>query len=613
LKIYRWRNYKVGFIFSLFVFNILPLAHTEEAPHTLEPIVVTATRIPRESPYLLRSVSVIDAEAIEEAPVHSVPELLGYALSVDPRRRGSYGVQADMSIRGSSFEQVLILIDGIKVNDPQTGHHNMDIPLTLMDIERIEVLRGHGSSLYGPNAFGGVINIITKPPKGKGVELELWGGEHSLSGQALSISYPLGKFNNRLSFERRESSAYPQDTEFDITTFSFSSAMEAPFGLVDLSFGVSFKDFGADSFYSASYPHEEEHTDTRFFRVGAKLGGEKFSIEPKLYYRRHWDKFALDRNDPSWNVHTTYLYGAELLTRLSSTFGSIVVGGELGDEEITSTMLGDYSRTRGAVYLELEPELGRKLMVNLGMRGDYYSDWDWQGCPTLNVGYRLSPLLKLRSSVGRSFRVPSYTELYYLDPANIGDPTLKQERAWSYEAGLDYQNGGIYCGTTLFWREGRNIIDWMRSDPTAEWKAGVIREVDTSGLEATIEIRPREFKERLPISLISLNYTYMDSDTEDSVVYSKYVLCHLKHQICFGLQHFLPFGVQQVWKLAYEDRVQGEEYWSLDTRVSKKIMEGKQDVELFVEVTNLFNTSYEEAVGVPMPGRWIQAGMRMRF
>jgi iron complex outermembrane receptor protein len=285
----------------------------------------------------------------------------------------------------------------------------MDLPLTLADIERIEVLRGGGSSLYGPNALGGVINIITKEPEKREGELKLSFGDYALSQEAVSLSFPFKKFKNRISFEKKKSEGYIENTEFDITTLSLNSQI----GSFGLSFGLTDKEFGADSFYSNLYPQEYEETKTRFAQIRTKVKKGRITLEPKIYYRKHWDKFILDRTRPDWyvNYHTTYLYGGEIQSRILSPFGSFVFGGEIGGERIESTNLGDHSRLREALYLEFSRKTQDKLFLNLGVRGDHYSDWEWEGSPSLSLGYKVSPSLKLRTSLGRSFRVPTFTDL----------------------------------------------------------------------------------------------------------------------------------------------------------------------------------------------------------
>lgn len=224
--------------------------------HGLEPVIITTTRTPTKLSHITRSASIIDASDIKNSTAHSVEELLKYALGVDIMQRGPYGVQADSGIRGSTFSQVLILVNGVRVNDPQIAHHNFDLGLTLKDIERIEVLRGHGSSLYGADAFGGIINIITKKPdKVKYADISY--GEYNTSLINGGFSEKRGNFGTSLSFEKKKSDGYRYDTDFDITTLSSNSTLNLPdLGSLNFLVGYTGKEFGANDFYGA-YPSKE--------------------------------------------------------------------------------------------------------------------------------------------------------------------------------------------------------------------------------------------------------------------------------------------------------------------------------------------------------------------
>lgn len=600
--------------YIIFLVFLLPsFAHGEGEIYDIGEVVVTASRIPTESSQLTRNVTVIDSEDIEDAPVNSLPELLGYIAGIDVRRRGVEGIQADISMRGSTFEQVLILVDGIKVSDPQTGHHNMDIPLTLADIERIEVLHGQGSSIYGPNAFGGVINIITKKPEDRKGEVSFVQGENSLSAGNLSFSFPWRDSAHTFSLERKESSGYQYNTDFDILTSYYRSTIETSFAPFDFFIGHTDKEFGADSFYSNLYPDQWEETETTLASLSSRLGNDKVIFEPKLYWRRHWDKFILDRTDPDTfiNHHTTYVYGSELDLHINSSWGKLVLGGEIGEETIESTNLGDHSRTRQALFAGFQPEIGNNFWLDMGMRGDYYKGWGWEGSPSVGLGYRVRPALKLRTSAGRSFRVPTYTELYYQSPANIGNPDLKPEESWSYDVGFDWTGNGFSWATTIFRREGDNLIDWVRDSSSDPWEAKNIGEVDTDGLEILFKMNPGEFYESSCFSEMSLGYAYLNSYGPEDSLQSKYVFDYLRHQVSLGLKRSLPFKIHQTWKLSYEDRVSGDNYFLLDTRISKQL-EGR-NIEIFIDGTNLFNASFEEVGGVPMPGRWILGGLKIEF
>ena len=599
---------KKGFILPIVLtFLQIWLTYSFAKEIKIPPITVTATRIPTTFPELTRSVTIIEKDEIENAPVHSIPEILEYALGIDIIPRGPKGTQADVSIRGSTFEQVAILIDGVRVNDIQTGHHNLDIPLSLNDIERIEVLRGHGSSLYGPNAFGGVINIITKRPERRHIGLEITYGEHATINRLISLSFKKGDFGTSLSLEKNAHHGYRKGPDYsDILNVFSKFSLNLPFGDQGLSFGFQKKEFGADGFYGPF--NSTEYTKCYFLGLNPMINTKNFVIEPKIYFKRHYDRFTLYEDRPSFyiNYHKKWFYGGELTISTPVGGGDVAFGGEWREERIESTgvregrleeALGRHIDHRQALYTEYnEALLGGRLFLNCGLRGDHHSEYGWYICPQASLGYRLTPRYKLRTSIGRSFRAPTYTELYYHDPKNWGDPNLKPETAWSYELGLDY-SGKIFSSITIFRREGTNTISWVEEGGVYHCKN--IGEVNMTGVELDI-------KKRVKSLSLSLNYTYMDSDIR-GIERAKEKYLHLKHKLCVGLNLPLPLGMSFSVKGRYEDRLYQEAYFVIDTRISKKI----KGLQLFIEATNLFNTSYEEIRGIPMPGRWIQGGMRL--
>ena len=129
--------------------------------YELDEVVFTAGRTPIEAQQAARIVTVITKSEIERAPAQNLNDLLRYIAGVDIRQRGPLGAQADISIRGGTFDQTLILLNGGNITDPQTGHHNLDLPIDVESIERIEILQGPSAKSFGPNAFNGAINIIT--------------------------------------------------------------------------------------------------------------------------------------------------------------------------------------------------------------------------------------------------------------------------------------------------------------------------------------------------------------------------------------------------------------------------------------------------------------------
>lgn len=575
-------------------------------------MVVTASKIPSTFSDTTRNVIIITREEIAAAPVHCVQDILKYALGVDMKPRGVFGAQSDVSIRGGTFEQTLILIDGVKVSDPQTGHHNMDLPVSLDDIERIEILKGQGSRLYGPNAFGGTINIITRQDRNKYANLRGSGGENKFVDGSLSLSYPYGSSGHNFSFSKKKSDGYRPNTEFDISTISYKSFINVGKQEAGYYFGYVDKEFGANSFYSDLYPNEWEHTETFFLNGSADLNLKEVLVSPKIYWRRHKDDFILERDDPDWyrNRHTTDVYGIEFQSTIRSQFGSTAFGSEFGTEEIESSNLGNHDRNKGGFFVEHRFESRKKITLVAGVFAYHYSKWGWTVWPGIDIGIPLSDRVKLFGSLGRSFRVPTYTELYYDTPANKGDPDLKPEEAWSFEAGMRWSGKGISGSTSFFRREGRNLIDWLRESSSDPWQVRNISRLDTTGFEISAGFQPSEFIPDFPFSpRIGLSYAYLDSSRETGDLESKYVLDQLKHQFLADIYHNLFFGLKFNWKLRYKDRLEYDTSFIVDTRISWN----HKNVTLFMDVTNLFNTFYTGVGTIPMPDRWILAGLNINL
>lgn len=589
------------------------LSSAEEA-YRLEKIVVTPTRIRENLSEDSRSVTVIDKSLYNISSYTAMPDVIASVGGVDIRRRGPEGVQSDMDIRGATFEQNTVLIDATCVNDPQTGHFNTDLPLTSLDIERMEIMKGPASSLYGANSFGGVINIITKKPDGKEFVLSSQGGSFDYFQSAMSLSYPLGPVNNRFSIEESRSTGYMPETEFNIFTLSDAARIETFLGEYDFLFGYLKKDFGADSFYSNLYNNEEEHTDTRFFNIRGLAENGNLAVVPRVYLRRHRDKFMLDANRPGWqtNYSTNYSYGGELGFSLTGPFMDTAYGFALSRDTIDSTNLQTHARMRNGIYAEISPHLWDALYLNAGLRQDYFSDFGLEYSPSVSACYRVLRDFSVRGLVGRSYRIPTFTDLYYNDKGNIGNSGLGPESSWTYEAGADYAAGPTSCSATFFHRDSCDTIDWTRLTPNVAWQASNIGSASTNGFELSLDIKPKNAHKSAPIEMIFMKYTVLDIyDKHDYL--SKYALDYLKQQISAGIEYDLA-GFGNSWVLNYDKRVGDSGYVVVDTKLTKKIIDKSGlFLEAFFGISNLFDVSYSEQSDVPMPGRWIRSGARLRF
>jgi outer membrane receptor for ferrienterochelin and colicin len=566
-----------------------------------EKVIVTANAYPVPFENLSRAVTVLTHQDIENLPVHSIADVLAMVAPVDLRARAPFGLQADLSVRGSAYSQVLVLVDGVRINDSQTAHHNADFPVQLQNVERIEVLLGPGSSIYGADAFGGIINIISR----RDVERKhgsFSGGQHGLVEGSFAVGFRKGRLKQSISVSGSRSSGFEFDRDFRNVAVSAQTIVGS-----SSSIFVSHvnKEFGANGFYGPS--PSREWTDQTF--VSAEHNFKSGSGRDTLfqgYFRTHGDRFLYDTRTPSifQSSHRTESAGAIVKTRfhLSDT-ALLTTGGELGGDWIHSNVLGDHAFGRTSLFGELQWTLGKTAVVYPGFRFDYYSNFGSAASPSLSASWWILPRLRLRSSIGRAFRIPSFTELYYRDPNNVASPTLKPESAWSAELGADFIPAKNWLGSlTLFSRRERNVIDWIRSSTAEKWRSDNIRKLRTSGVELGLE---RMWGTRAGFSA---HYSRISTDAGSVTFISKYVLDYARDSWSAAAFFPLPLALEYRQTLTYKRRADGRGCWVMDGGLSHRF-------RLFtagVDFTNLLDSRYQEVTGVDMPGRWFMFSIRTR-
>jgi iron complex outermembrane receptor protein len=571
-------------------------------------IIVTAGRVPLTFSSLARSVVLIDEQKIKGLPVNNIQDVMKYIGGMDFKSRGVEGVQGDVSIRGGTFEQTLILINGMRTSDPQTGHHNLNIPVSLDNVERIEILKGQGSRIFGPNAFSGAINIITKKSTSPFLSLSVLGGNHSLYETGIAASYPIGITGNSISFTREKSDGHRLNTDFDITNFSLQHNISTKLYNVNLFFGYNDKKFGANSFYSNLFPNQWEHTTTKLLNGSVDFSFGDFLLSPKIFWRRNDDDFFLDHNRPDWNrnIHQTNSYGAEIQSSLKTQFGTTSFGGEIGNDRITSSNLGEHSRTRGGFFAEQVFEPLEEFTSSVGFFVYNYSGIGWKFWPGVDIAYRLNERAKVFASAGKAFRMPTFTDLYYKSPANIGNPDLTYEETINYEVGFSFQQNIFQTDVSFFLKDGKNLIDWVRADNLSPWKVENVTSVKTYGLELSFSINVIKLLDNSAVSRVELSYTYLTADRSASNFESKYLLDHLRHQLIASITNDLPFEILQNWSFRFQERVNVESQFTVDTQLLKRI----DSFEIFIRATNIFDKIYSDFSGVELPGRWLSTGVK---
>ncbi len=600
--------------FQTLLYGEETLANNDSLPsyELNQPIVVTATRIPTAFEDILRSITVLDSSQISNGPVQNIQDLLEYVAGVDVRQQGIAGAQADVSIRGATFEQTLVLINGIKLSDPQTGHHNFNLPIDLSSIEQIEILKGPGSRIYGPNAFGGVINIITKTARTHQLNWQAVMGSNKTYYNNLLFTIPVGKTQHHISLTRQTSAGYRENTEYNQLQGFYQSTFQLGSDRLNIVFGYNDKKFGANSFYGSTSTRQWEHTETSFFNSGLEIQHNHFKIVPKIYWRNNKDHYIWNREHPEWyeNFHTTNVYGGELQTFLMSRLGIIALGAEFSREFIASSKLGNHDRSRGGLFVQFQKEILHNLKLTLGTSAYHYSNLGWKTWPGFDLGFKVNSSHTVYASFGKAFRVPTYTELFYSDPNNQGNPMLHEEEAWTVEVGHRFQNSKFRSQFSIFRRESQNLIDWVWMVPDSVWYAQNITKLNTTGLEMGFQWLPPDFIPHFRLNYFSFNYAYLHSSLGRSYVVSKYKLNHLRHQLTVGIGYtFFHHSLNQNWFFRYEDRMDFEDHFILDTRIIWQ----RRRYSIFFDITNVLNQNYRDNLLIPMPSRRVHLGVEIYF
>ncbi|WP_374446020.1 TonB-dependent receptor plug domain-containing protein [Epilithonimonas sp.] len=547
------------------------------------------------------NVTVITKQQIENSPATSIDELLQFYSGLDIRRRGSNGVQSDIGIRGSSFEQVLVLVNGVRMNDSQTGHNTFNIPFDISAVERIEIIKGSSAKLYGQNVFAGVINIVTKTSSQEKVTVKAQGGDFKTYDLSASGTFGTEKFTNHLQVSSGASDGYRYNTDYKIQNYFYQNKLKISNGSIGLQAGFSEKKFGANGFYaSPAYTNQYEETQASVVSLQYEQKFSNFSVNSSLYWRRGQDMYLLKRENPSFyrNMHIGNNVGGTVNASYESFLGITSVGIDYRKEFLTSSNLGERKRDVTQVFFDHQFRFfNQKLEINPGASWANYSGGNFF-YPGIDLGYIFNPHHKIFGAVSKGFRIPTFTDLYYTSPAEKGNPDLAPENAVSSELGYRFQNQKILAKISGFMRNTTNGIDWQKDALLDPWKAVNIAKIDLKGFET-------EFRHQLFSFLnYQLAYTYLDNQYRDEMKYSRFSLQNLRHQFVAQLDvKFLKFFSNQlIYK--YSERLNLGSYNILDEQLNFRY----KDLNFYVLINNLTNTKYTESNLVPMPGRWFHLG-----
>ena len=573
-----------------------------------------------------RLITQLSRSEIECLPIQTVADILQYLPGVDVRTRGANGAQADISMRGGTFDQVLVLLNGVPLSDFQTGHYALNLPITPSVIERIEVLQGTSANLFG--AFSGAINIITKSKVSHRPTEILFGLSAGMNGLihpefATTVqSKSEAVYTISADYSRAEGYYAPQPTEkesiachnsdYQLANIYFRSLWKG----LDVQAGTQWKDAGAGMYYGFGSQDQFDATRTAFASVLYEHRWNAWRLEAQAAYRANYDRYEWHRGQTLYsNRHFAQTATAILATHYASRIGTTSFGVSLRNEHLRSTNLVGGNRFHVNYYAE-QTFYYAGLAASIGLNGTYNTTFGHHLAGSANIGYDFGKGGTLYANAQRALRMPTFTDLYYDAGNQLGNPNLKPEEA--YTASLGYKNTwkGLSVSADAYYRWGRNIIDWVYvpTDTRRPYHAENQQRVNATGVELSITYRLNEW-----LRGVSANYAYTYLDLDLKQAGSRY-LDYLSHKLTLQLEHGIYKGFGACWTVRFQKRegqfnnAEGDvrDYqpiWLLDGSIYWQ----NKFLRISAECTNITNTRYYDYGGILQPGAWAKVCIQAKL
>lgn len=577
---------------------IAPGLAAQSVPAHQETIIVTGTYDPIPLQESDRNVQIENISPARALLSNSLIDFLKLDSSVDLQQRAPNDVQADVSLRGTNFGQTLILLNGLRINDVQTGHANMDLPLPLESVGQIEILKGSGSTLYGSDAVGGVVNFVTKVPETGDFSVRMGLGNFGTNQERADGTFVLGPWAQEVAFSRDYSTGFRYDRDYRDLQFGSNTHLKDPFGATDVTLGYGDRPFGADQFYGNF--NSWERTKVWFAGIHQTFG-EQTDVD--FGYRRHSDLFVLFRDNPAYFTNRHIDDTTQAAVRRWEKLGlntRLHYGAEMIHDGIDSNNLGQHTRTRGSAFVALDVRALNRFAFSAGAREEIYGSGQHEFSPSATAGVWVTSKVRLHGSVTHAFRLPTYTDLYYHDPGNVGNPDLKPEKAWDFEGGADWDfTRHLRAAINVFELRQEDVIDYVRASPTSIYQATNFDKLNYTGAEASLKFYG------FGVSYTALHGAFNVSQ----VLQSKYTAYYPSHDAVASWEGSLKNGLLLRTRLGALQRYQKDPYalWDLYAAWST----GR--VHPYLQLTNMTNTRYQEISGVFLPTRAALGGVEISF
>ncbi|MFZ9171353.1 MAG: TonB-dependent receptor plug domain-containing protein [Sediminibacterium sp.] len=609
----------------------------------LSDVVVTASMLPQQEKETGRNIVSIKGSSLQNLPISSIDELLKYLPGIETQQRGPAGTQSNIIIRGGTFQQVLVIIDGIRINDPLTGHFNSYIPLHPEDINRIEIIKGAASAIYGSDAIGGVVNIITNGLQQKNNHKlsvgSKWGSYNSRSNnfwwgaQKEKWKLSVSSQQNKADGENLRGTTSYYNNSFYAANFNYAFASNWKLHVL---YANDSRDFNAQNFYTTfKSDTASEIVKSNWTQMGLSKQYTHKIVKFDVAYKNLSDRFRFNPAG-SFNENKTSLFVAQGSVQFTRNLNhQIVTGAQWIHKKIRSNDRGNHELAHGAAFLIATHKLPKNIFINESLRIDWDQSYGWIIIPQVNASW-VNGNLTTRASIGKGVRDADFTERYnnynksLVTGGSIGNPFLQAEKSWSYELGADYRMGSNFkWGATAFLRNQNNLIDWTPTPypmmprqsnlvTTGNYSLATnVSSVKTKGIETDLTYNKKwgeDYELNLSTGLVWL------SSTSPNKTPSFYISSHARFlwnkQIVFRADH-LQLSINSVYKIRNAQTASAinaalsTNYFLVNSKFS--YLTSKRKGNVFLEITNLTNTPYSDLLGAIMPSRWIAAGFQLNL
>lgn len=635
---------KKNIIICAFVYVLVTASAAYGQQVELDPVTITASLRPVTASASGRNITVIKGEQFAKLPVHSLDELLRYVPGIEVQMRGPMGSQSDIVLRGGTFQQVLVIVDGIRINDPNTGHFNSYIPLNPAEIDRIEVLKGASSAIYGSEAVGGVINVITKTFAAKREQKKSQLAAQGTAGEYGLLNGQLGGFyqnkntaiaagvlsNNAAGQQQRGTQGFFHNTAASASLNQFINK----YWNVSVRSAIDNRDFSAQNFYTTFKSDTATEKVTSFWNQ-ARLNYEKLnnSFSLDIGYKATNDTYRFNTGAPANANKSNLVQGLAVYKWKAGGKTTITTGAQWVNKKMKSNDRGNHSLNQAGTFLIFDQGVGQHFNVNPAMRLEWNERNGWEFVPQVNLSYKM-PHWQLRAGAGKTIRDADFTERFnnynktFVASGSIGNPELAAERSFSYEAGADFLGiKNMKIATSVFRQQFTELIDYVTTpyidmprktnlSPAGTYAlAKNIARVNTTGVEADIQYS-KQFSEKQQLST-TLGITLINSKS-DNATPSFYVSSHAKFLTNFNVQytiHWLSVSINGLYKERNTqasipiNAILSKDYFLLNVQTQAFVYKNKLSV--FAEIDNVLDKQYSDLLGSNMPGRWMMGGFKV--